>query len=82
MLEVALALVRQGFLVFPLKPGAKAPPIIEGWQHAATTDEAQVRAWWAQEPNANVGIHCAGMLVIDVDPKKGGYESLQALDCH
>jgi len=80
MLESALALARQGFLVFPITPGAKKPPIIEGWPRAATTDEAQVRSWWAQWPEANIGIHCDGLLVVDVDPKKGGYESLTELE--
>lgn len=80
MLERALALSQQGFLVFPLKPGAKAPPLIADWPIRATTDEAQVRVWWEQWPEANAGIHCDGLLVVDVDPKKGGYESLQALE--
>jgi hypothetical protein len=80
MLETALGLSRQGFLVFPITPGAKKPPLLVGWQHEATTDEAQIRAWWAQWPEANVGIHCDGLLVIDVDPKKGGYESLKDLE--
>lgn len=80
MLETALALAARGFKVFPITPGAKTPPLVKGWQHVATTDEAQVRSWWTQWPQANVGIHCDGLLVIDVDPKKGGYESLSALE--
>lgn len=80
MRETALALARRGFLVFPIKPGAKAPPLIPAWQTAATSAEAQVTSWWTQWPDANIGIHCDGLLVIDVDPKKGGYESLDALN--
>lgn len=80
VIEAALALARQGFLVFPLKAGAKSPPLVADWPHAATTDEAQVRSWWTQWPDANVGVHCAGLLVVDVDPKKGGYDSLSTFE--
>ena len=80
MLESALALAKQGFLVFPLTPGGKSPPLISEWQRFATTDEAQIRSWWTQWPGANVGIHCKGLVVLDVDAQKGGFESLAALE--
>ena len=80
MRESALALARQGFAVFPIKAGAKAPPLVEGWQHVATSDVAQIESWWTQWPDANIGIHCYGLCVIDVDPKKGGFESLAVLE--
>ena len=80
MLESALALAKQGFLVFPLAPGGKSPPLISEWQHFATTDEAQIRSWWLQWPGANVGIHCKGLVVLDVDAQKGGFDSLAALE--
>jgi hypothetical protein len=79
MREHALALARQGFQVFPLKAGSKSQPLLKGWQNVATSDEAQVESWWTQWPDANVGVHCDGLAVVDVDPKKGGYESLEAL---
>lgn len=79
-LEQALALARQGFKLFPITSGQKSPPLITGWQLQATNDEARVLTWWTQWPNANIGIHCDGLLVIDVDPKKGGYESLAQLE--
>lgn len=79
MRESALALARQGFKVFPIRAGEKKPPLVENWQHIATSDEAQITAWWTQWPDANVGIHCAGLCVIDVDAKKEGYASLDAL---
>lgn len=80
MLEAALSLSRRGFLVFPIKAGEKKPPLVANWPAAATSDEAQIRSWWTQWPQANVGIHCDGLLVIDVDPAKGGFESLAALE--
>jgi hypothetical protein len=80
MREIALAHARRGFKVFPNRAGEKKPPMIPSWLMAATTDEARISEWWTQWPGANVGIHCDGLLVIDVDPKKGGFESLAALE--
>lgn len=39
-----------------------------GW-HGASNDEAQIRAWWSRNPDANVGIACnpSGLAVLDVD---------------
>jgi hypothetical protein len=48
----------------------------------ATTDEATIRAWWTKAPSANIGIRTgkvSDLLAVDVDPKHGGWESLQAL---
>lgn len=48
----------------------------------ATTDEARIRAWWMMQPNANVAIRTgadSGLVVLDVDPDKGGKDSLDAL---
>jgi RecA-family ATPase len=81
MLDIALGLARGGLKVFPITPGQKSPPLIKGWHKQATTDEAQIREWWTCYPtNSNVGVHAAGLLIVDVDPKKGGAESLKALE--
>jgi hypothetical protein len=77
--EHALALAAQGFKVFPIAPGQKAPPLLNGWPQKATSDAAEVEMFWLAVPNANIGIHCEGLLVIDVDVKKGGNESLELL---
>lgn len=48
----------------------------------ATTDEDQIRAWWSKTPRANVAIRTgseSGLLVLDVDPIKGGSESFDEL---
>lgn len=79
-LEAALALAARGFKVFPIKPGEKAPPTIKDWPAHATSDEAYVRRWWGTNGDNNIGIHCEGMLVIDVDVKKGGDASLGMLE--
>jgi RecA/RadA recombinase len=79
-LEHALSLAAKGFKVFPIAPGQKAPPLLAGWPQRATSDPDTVRDFWIAVPEANIGIHCEGMIVIDVDVKKGGDESLQLLD--
>ena len=63
--------------VFPLKPidhpspGAGRTPLHHDWQTEATTDPARIARLWAFDPDANVGIHCDGLLVVDVDVKEG-----------
>jgi hypothetical protein len=45
----------------------------------ATTDENQIRAWWRENPNANIGIAtgaASGLLGMDVDPRHQGDKSL------
>jgi KaiC/GvpD/RAD55 family RecA-like ATPase len=46
--------------------------------HDATTDLDKIRAWWAQNPNYNIGIAAgekSGIVVFDIDPRNGGSES-------
>lgn len=48
----------------------------------ASVDPAQVAAWWRTWPTANVGLVTgadSGLVVVDVDPRHGGDESLAAL---
>lgn len=80
MRAAAHALAARGFLIFPIKAGCKSPPLIPAWQKAATSDQKQIVSWWTQWPDANIGIHCDDLCVIDVDPKKGGYERLEKLE--
>jgi putative DNA primase/helicase len=50
-----------------------------GLKHA-TTDTKQIAAWWGSYPYLNVAVVTNGLLVIDVDPRHRGYESLIALE--
>ena len=51
---------------------------------AATTDENQIREWWEfDHPISNIGIRTgkeSGIVVLDIDPDKGGEESLRQLE--
>lgn len=73
MLDAALAYAARGWPVFPCKPGSKEPATPHGFKNA-TTDEAQIRAWWEATPGANIGIATGapGPDVIDVDVKPDG----------
>ena len=83
--------VEHGWRVFPLhtadaagcscgKPdcgGAGKHPRTPKGCLDATTDAEQVRAWWLKWPDANVGIATGGgLVVIDVDDRDGGADSL------
>jgi hypothetical protein len=69
--------------VFPCEPNGKAPAI-RGWQAAATTDEAIIRRWWADSPDANIGLalYRSGHSALDLDRKHGvdGVASLGELE--
>jgi hypothetical protein len=76
-LDAALAYASWGWHVLPLIPNDKRPASAHG-VHDATTDEGQIRAWWAQNPNYNIGIAAgekSGIVVFDIDPRNGGDES-------
>lgn len=81
--EAALAYAARGWHVFPLVPGAKNPLTTNG-HHQATIDPAQVEAWWASTPNANIGVSTAPsrLVVLDVDVSGGkqGAASLATID--
>jgi len=71
----AVGLAARGFRVFPIVAGQKAPPFWADWPNRSSTT---IPTDWPA--GANVGIHCDGLVVIDVDPRKGGNEALLTLD--
>jgi Bifunctional DNA primase/polymerase, N-terminal/AAA domain/Primase C terminal 1 (PriCT-1) len=73
-LEWALDAARRGFRVFPVIPNGKIPAITN-WQNLATTDEKQIRAWWAIDPEYNIGTGTGDLVVFDADKAKGGLVS-------
>ena len=76
LLSAALAYAARGMAVFPLAVGDKIPISKEAGGHGvldATTDAAQIRAWWTATPCANIGVAAgvSGLLLVDVDAKDG-----------
>jgi putative DNA primase/helicase len=74
-LTVALEYASRGWYILPLKPRDKIPLTKHGVKDA-TTDPDTIRRWWAQWPDANIGIACgpSRLVVVDLD----GPEALAA----
>lgn len=75
-MEFALAYSRNGFAVFPCRPGDKQPlgSLVPNGCLDATTDADTIRGWWTKCPNANIGIPTGkknGLGVIDLDGQEG-----------
>jgi hypothetical protein len=94
LLNVASAYARRGLWVFPVfeamgsscacgdekcEHPAKHPRTVHGHLDA-TTDLQKVRSWWTRWPLANIGRRPnVDELILDVDPRNGGDESLGEL---
>lgn len=78
-LDAALSFARRGIPVLPL--AAKRPLVARG-VYAASTEKSRIRAWFSRWRTANFGVvtgEASGLLVLDVDPRARGDESLEAL---
>lgn len=63
------------------KTPAKHPRILDPLKRA-TTEEKQIREWWTMWPKANIAIvtgAASGVVVLDVDAKSGGSNTLKAI---
>lgn len=76
ILAHALDLAEKGFYIFPIMPGEKSPPAMEGWQDEATRDLEKIKSWWRQNSRFNIGISTSkfngegeALLAVDVDNK-------------
>lgn len=60
----------------------KHPATGGGGFKKATTDLNQINVWWNNEPRSNIGISAigSGLIVVDVDPRNKGFETLAALE--
>ncbi len=82
MLRAALAYAgRFGLPVFPCRPRGKTPFTDHGYKDASK-DPVQIREWWERWTGANVAIATGAIsriVVLDIDPRHGGDETLEAL---
>ena len=74
MLAAAIAYAKQGYSVMPLKPSSKVPLLVswKDYQKKALT-EADIRGFWRETPDANVGIitgRLSNLAVVDLDGPK------------
>jgi hypothetical protein len=73
-LDAALAYASWGWHVLPVVPNEKIPATSHG-VHDATTNLEQIKAWWQQNPDFNIGIaagQISNIVVFDIDPRNGG----------
>lgn len=75
-----------GWAVFPLARGSKVPAVSKSDGGKGVKDATRylddIERWAKKYPDANIGIACgipSGIMVIDVDPRNGGPESLAKL---
>jgi Bifunctional DNA primase/polymerase, N-terminal len=85
LLSASLAYAsRLSLHVFPLYPRSKEPNgrLVHNGFLNATTDRGIIENWWRRDMSANIGVACApsGVVVIDVDPRNGGDDTLPALE--
>ena len=82
-LTAALAYARRGWSVVPIAAGAKQPLVRWLPYQDRAAGEAEIREWFGRWPKANVGIvtgAVSGLVVLDVDPKHRGADSLANLE--
>lgn len=63
-------------------PSPGKHPRIGEWTKQASAEARQVEQWWKDYPLSNVGIATgqdSGIVVLDIDPKSGGKESMDAI---
>src|SRR5450759_4613053 len=95
--ERAIQFAQKGFAVVPMhtvkngacscSKGAKCPsPGKHPWNingiKGASTSKAQIREWWDDHPEANIGLACgtiSNIFALDIDPRNGGQQTFHRL---
>jgi hypothetical protein len=82
-LEAALGYLERGWAVIPAGERAKRPIVPwQKYQHEMPA-RGQVSKWWERWPNANLAVvtgAISGIVVVDIDPKNGGTDSLKVME--
>lgn len=85
-LDIAKTLAKRGLKIFPCQANAKRP-LIKKWNAEATTDSQTLEDWFVDphtgdDAKWNIAVACgpSDVVVIDVDTKNGGHESVEALE--
>jgi hypothetical protein len=82
--NAACELADRGWHVLPLHPHAKAPlgRLVKNGKDDATSDLATVLKWWLKVPQANIGVvgRPSGLLILDVDDRNDGFDTLAELE--
>ena len=81
MIEDVLRIIQMGYKVFPVRCKDKIPLTAHGHLDASKNQD-QIKDWWTQFPDANIGLLVgeeAGICILDIDPRNGGDNSLSRL---
>ena len=79
MLTAARGFSEKRFSVIPLRPGDKRPRLPWAEYQGRRPTAQEIEAWWREEPTSGVAIVCgrvSGLIVLDIDPRNGGADSL------
>jgi hypothetical protein len=69
----ALHFAARGWHVFPITPLAKKPPVIDRWEHRASTDPDQIQRWWRYSPySIGIATGPSRLVVVDLDTTRHG----------
>jgi len=77
----ALSYAARGWSVIPMQPQAKCPMVAWRAFQQRRAEPGEIEAWSRRWPDANVGIvtdAVSGLVVIDVDARHGGADSVAA----
>ena len=81
---MASGLCERHFRILPVRPWEKIPALMD-WPRTATDDPTVIARLLAEDAGFNIGLACGpqpnglNLVVIDVDPKNGGIETLDDL---
>jgi len=80
IIEMAIRLSERGFSVLPVKSHQKVPWTRRGYK-SAQNEKGAIRALFNGKDGCNLGISThIGLVVVDIDPRNGGMESLRDLE--